>query len=91
MPFHCIAQNAKIAIFTNFLLCVGALIQKYICIVKLKSTMFEHLSKPQDSSIGSISARYGKNDKPTIIGGFYREWSQNGQNSEAAQLDRIEI
>ena len=26
-----------------------------------------------------------------IIGGFYREWSQNGQNSEAAQVDRMDI
>ena len=25
------------------------------------------------------------------IGGFYREWTQDGQNSEAAQISRMEI
>ena len=32
-----------------------------------------------------------ENEKSMAIGGFYREWSQNGKNSEAAQIKRMEI
>ena len=32
-----------------------------------------------------------ENKKPTILGGFYREWTQNGDKTEAAQIKRIEV
>ena len=30
------------------------------------------------------------NQKLTIIAGFYREWTRNGDNSEKSQIDRME-
>ena len=37
--------------------------------------------------------RQGNNniENSLAIGGFYREWSQNGQNSEASQMARMEV
>ena len=31
-----------------------------------------------------------ENCKPTVLAGFYREWTQNGDNTEVAQVERIE-
>ena len=40
----------------------------------------EEFMNPSFPSIWIEVTGKGKNDKPLIIGGFYREWSQKGQN-----------